>query len=402
LVNLLGNAIKFTAKGEIIVLLEKESETESGVVVHFSVRDTGAGIATENQSAIFGAFTQADNSITRKHGGTGLGLTICKRLIEMMGGRIWIESELGRGSTFHFTAQFGVRQVVPAKAQSLEMSMLQGLPVWVVDDNATNRLILKENLTAWGMNPRVFENGEAVLTALQEFQSPEQYAPSIILDVQMPDMDGFTVVEKMRQLPNFIMPKIIMMASAGIRGDAARCRELGIASYLSKPVAKLDLLDAIKKILEYVEDEERTPALVTRYSIHESRACLTILIAEDNRINQLMVVRLLEKRGHTVVVAETGRAALIASEKQCFDVILMDMQMPEMDGLEATVLIRKREKVTGKHVPIYAMTANAMASDKEKCLLAGMDGYLSKPINNEELFAILGAIKPSALVPQPA
>ena len=402
LVNLLGNAIKFTAKGEIIVLVEKESETESEVVVHFSVRDTGAGIAPENQAAIFGAFTQADNSITRTHGGTGLGLTICKRLIEMMSGRIWIESELGRGSTFHFTARFGIQQVVPAKAQSVEMSMLQGLPVWVVDDNATNRLILKENLTVWGMNPRVFESGEAVLTALQEFQFPERYAPSIILDVQMPDMDGFKVVEKMRQLPNFIMPKIIMMVSAGIRGDAARCRELGIAVYLSKPVTKLDLLDAIKKILEYVEDKERTPPLVTRHSIHESRACLTILLAEDNRINQFMVVRLLEKRGHTVVVAETGKAALIASEKQFFDVILMDMQMPEMDGLEATVQIRKREKVTGKHVPIYAMTANAMQSDKEKCLLAGMDGYLSKPINNEELFAILGAIQPRALIPQPA
>ncbi len=171
---------------------------------------------------------------------------------------------------------------------------------------------------------------------------------------------------------------------------------------MNKPVDKLYLLDAIRKILEYGEDEEINPALVTRHSLHESRACLTILLAEDNRTNQLMAVRLLEKRGHTVVIAETGKAALIASENQLFDVILMDMQMPEMDGLEATVQIRKREKVTGKHVPIYAMTANAMTSDKEKCLLAGMDGYLSKPIKNEELFAILGAIQPSAIVPQPA
>ena len=402
LVNLVGNAIKFTAKGEIIVRVEKESKTESEVVVHFSVRDTGAGIAQENQDAIFGAFTQADNSITRKHGGTGLGLTICKRLVEIMGGRIWVESELGLGSTFHFTARLGIQQNVPVQAQRIEMSMLQGLPVWVVDDNATNRRILKEILAGWGMNPHLFENGEAVLTALRESRLSGQSVPSIILDVQMPDMSGFTVVEKMRQIPNFTMPKVIMMTSAGIRGDAAKCRELGIAAYLTKPVAKLDLLGAMKNILELVENEQGPPALVTRHSLHEGRASLTILLAEDNRINQFMAVRLLEKRGHTVVVAETGKAALVASEKQFFDVILMDMQMPEMDGLEATVQIREREKVTGKHVHIFAMTANAMTSDKEKCLLAGMDGYLSKPINNEELFAILGAIQPGAIVSQSA
>jgi signal transduction histidine kinase/DNA-binding response OmpR family regulator len=401
LVNLVGNAIKFTAKGEIVVRVEKESEMESEVIVHFSVRDTGVGIALENQAAIFGAFTQADNSITRKHGGTGLGLTICKRLVEMMDGRIWVESELGHGSSFHFTSRFGIQQLVPSQAQSVEMSMLQGLPVWVVDDNLTNRRILKDILAGWGMNPRLFENGEAVLTALRESTLSRQSVPSIILDVQMPDMDGFTVVEKMRQLPNFTMPKVIMMTSAGIRGDAARCRELGIAAYLSKPVAKLDLLDAIKKTLEHQENDQVPPALVTRHSLHESRACLTILLAEDNRVNQLMAVRLLEKRGHTVVVAETGNAALVALDKQHFDLILMDMQMPELDGLEATVLIRKREKLSGKHVPIFAMTANAMTSDKEKCLLAGMDGYLSKPINNDELFAILGAIQPSAFVSQP-
>jgi CheY-like chemotaxis protein len=308
---------------------------------------------------------------------------------------------LGHGSSFHFTSRFGIQQLVPAQAQSVEMGMLQGLPVWVVDDNLTNRRILKDILAGWGMNPRLFDNGEAVLTALRESTLSRQSVPSIILDVQMPDMDGFTVVEKMRQLPNFTMPKVIMMTSAGIRGDAARCRELGIAAYLSKPVAKLDLLDAIKKTLEHQENDQVPPALVTRHSLHESRACLTILLAEDNRVNQLMAVRLLEKRGHTVVVAETGNAALVALDKQHFDLILMDMQMPELDGLEATVLIRKREKLSGKHVPIFAMTANAMTSDKEKCLLAGMDGYLSKPINNDELFAILGAIQPSAFVSQP-
>jgi signal transduction histidine kinase/DNA-binding response OmpR family regulator len=401
LVNLVGNALKFTAKGEIVVRVEKESETESEVVVHFSVRDTGVGIAKENQAAIFGAFTQADNSITRKHGGTGLGLAICTRLIEMLGGRIWVESELGRGSTFHFTSRFGLQKLVPAQAQIVEMDMLRGLPVWVVDDNATNRRLLQEILAVWGMIPRLFDNGEAALTALGEAKSSGQPVPSIILDVQMPDMDGFTVVEKMRQIPNFIKPKVIMMTSAGFRGDAARCRELGVEAYLSKPIAKSDLLDAIKKTLGHRGNEQVTLALVTRHSLHEDHARLTILLAEDNRVNQLMAVRLLERRGHTVVVAGTGKAVLLALDKQPFDVILMDVQMPEMDGLKATVLIREREKVTGKHVPIIAMTANAMTSDKENCLSAGMDGYLSKPINSEELFATLGAIQPGACVPQP-
>jgi CheY-like chemotaxis protein len=248
----------------------------------------------------------------------------------------------------------------------------------------------------------LFDNGETLLTALGESTLAGQSVPTIILDVQMPNIDGFTVVEKMKQMPNVIMPKAIVMMSAGMRGDAARCRELGIAAYLTKPVAKLELLGAIKKSLGHLENERATPALITRHSLHEASPCLTILLAEDNRVNQLMAVRLLEKKGHTVVVALTGKAALLAFDKQHFDLILMDMQMPEMDGLEATVKIREREKLGGKHVLIFAMTANAMASDKEKCLLAGMDGYLSKPFNNEELFAILGAIQTSAIVPQPA
>jgi signal transduction histidine kinase/CheY-like chemotaxis protein len=402
LVNLVGNAIKFTVHGEIVVRVETESKTESDVVVHFSVRDTGLGIAQEHLATIFGAFTQADNSITRKHGGTGLGLTICKRLAEMMEGRIWVESEFGCGSTFHFTSRFVTQQLIPAQAQSVEINELCDLAVWVVDDNDTNRRILKEILTSWGMIPRLFDNGETLLTALGESDLSGQPSPTIILDVQMPDMDGFTVVEKMRQMPHFAMPKVFMMTSAGLRGDAARCRGLGIAGYLTKPVAKLDLLDAIKKTLRHLENEQVTPTLITRHSLHEGRPSLTILLAEDNRVNQLMVVRLLEKRGHAIVVAETGKAALLAFDKQHFDVVLMDMQMPEMDGLQATVLIREREKLSGKHVPIFAMTANAMTSDKEKCLLAGMDGYLSKPINNQELFEILEAIQPSAFISRPA
>jgi len=401
LVNLVGNAIKFTTHGEIMVRVENESLTESDAVIHFSVRDTGVGIARENQASIFSAFTQADNSITRKHGGTGLGLTICKRLVEMMNGRIWVESELGHGSSFDFTSRFGVQKLGPGQSHEVDINVLQGLPAWVVDDNSTNRRILKEILSGWGMNPRLFDNGEAVLMALGEPQPTGQSLPTIFLDVQMPDMDGFTVVEKMRQIPDLAMPKVIVMTSAGVRGDAARCRELGVAAYLTKPVAKSDLLDAIKKTLGNVGCAQATSALITRHSLHEDRPRLTILLAEDNRVNQLMAVRLLEKRGHTVVIAETGKEAILAAGRQHFDVILMDMQMPEMDGLQATILIRESESLSGKHIPIFAMTANAMAGDKEKCLSAGMDGYLSKPINKDELFEMLGAIQPGTAVSQP-
>jgi len=272
------------------------------------------------------------------------------------------------------------------------------LPVWVVDDNATNRQILQGILANWGMKPRLFDSGQAALTAVEEAKSSGQTFPLIILDVQMPHMDGFTVIENIRQNSHFIMPEVIMMTSAGFRGDAARCRELGIAAYLSKPIARSDLLDAIKKIFRQRGNEQANPPLVTHHSLHEDRARLTILLAEDNPVNQLMAVRLLEKRGHTVVVAGTGKAALVALENHNFDLVLMDVQMPEMDGLRATVAIREREKASGKHMPIIAMTAHAMASDKDNCFEAGMDGYLSKPINTEELFATLDAIQPAASV----
>ena len=401
LVNLVGNAMKFTSHGEIVVRVENESLRANEVVIHFSVRDTGIGINPENQAAIFGAFTQADNSITRKHGGTGLGLAICKRLVEMMDGRIWVESEFGHGSSFHFTSRFGIQAPASSQPHDVSMSALLGLNVWVVDDNSTNRHVLKEILSSWGMIPRLFDNGQSVLDTLAEPGLAGQHSPMIILDVQMPNMDGFTVIEKMAQLPNGTLPKLIVMTSAGVRGDAARCRELGVAAYLTKPVSKADLLQAIKKTLGHIERQQiASVPLITHHSLYEDRPRLSILLAEDNRVNQLMAVRLLEKRGHTVVIAGTGHEALLAAGRQHFDVILMDMQMPEMDGLQATVLIRESETLSGKHIPIFAMTANAMAGDKEKCLSAGMDGYLSKPINKDELFEMLRAIQPGTTVSQ--
>jgi two-component system sensor histidine kinase/response regulator len=389
LVNLVGNAIKFTSKGEIVVRVETETETDVEAALHFSVTDTGVGIPAESQAAIFDAFTQADNSMTRKYGGTGLGLTICSRLVGMMGGRIWVDSEVGRGSSFHFTSRFALPKAVPAQAPIVEMAMLRNLPVLVVDNNPTNRRILQEMLIGWHTQPVLFDSGQAALTALEEAKTSGRSFPLIILDCQMPDMDGFTVAERIKHDPKLAGSAIIMMTSAGLRGDAARCRELRIQAYLSKPIGHSDLLDAIKKVFRPQGSEQHDDRLVTRHTLDEDRRHLRILLAEDNAVNQLLTVRLLEKRGHTVVVAETGKAALSAMEKQIFDLVLMDVQMPEMDGLKATIAIREGERISGNHIPIIAMTAHAMASDKESCLEAGMDGYLSKPLKAQDLFAAI-------------
>jgi two-component system, sensor histidine kinase and response regulator len=387
LVNLVGNAIKFTAKGEVVVRVETEAETGGEAVLLFSVTDTGVGIPPESQGAIFDAFTQADSSMTRKYGGTGLGLAICSRLVRMMGGRIWVNSEVGRGSTFHFTSRFALQKVVPAQVPIVEMAMLRDLPVLVADDNPTNRRILQEMLIGWHTKPVLFDSGQAALTALEEAKTSGRSFPLIILDCQMPDMDGFSAAERIKHDPKLAGSVVIMMTSAGFRGDAARCRELGIEAYLSKPIGRSDLLDAIKKVFRPQGSEQKDHRLVTRHTLHEDRRHLRILLAEDNAVNQLLTVRLLEKRGHTVVVAETGKAALSALEKQMFDIVLMDVQMPEMDGLKATIAIREGERISGNHIPIIAMTAHAMASDKESCFEAGMDGYLSKPLTAKDLFA---------------
>jgi len=392
LVNLVGNAIKFTAKGEVVVRVETEAETGGEAVLLFSVTDTGVGIPPESQGAIFDAFTQADSSMTRKYGGTGLGLAICSRLVGMMGGRIWVNSEVGRGSTFHFTSRFALQKVVPAQVPIVEMAMLRDLPVLVADDNPTNRRILQEMLIGWHTKPVLFDSGQAALTALEEAKTSGRSFPLIILDCQMPDMDGFRAAERIKHDPKLAGSVVIMMTSAGFRGDAARCRELGIEAYLSKPIGRSDLLDAIKKVFRPQGSEQKDHRLVTRHTLHEDRRHLRILLAEDNAVNQLLTVRLLEKRGHTVVVAETGKAALSALEKQMFDIVLMDVQMPEMDGLKATIAIREGERISGNHIPIIAMTAHAMASDKESCFEAGMDGYLSKPLTAKDLFAAIESL----------
>ncbi len=383
LLNLLGNALKFTEQGEVNLVVQRELGDDADTTLHFLVQDTGIGVPAQKQARIFEAFTQADGSTTRRFGGTGLGLTISRQLVEMMGGRIWVESAPGQGSTFHFTAQFGISQAA-GPPTPLEKVELQGMRALVVDDNLTNRRIVESLLTTWGMKPTLARGGEEALTALANAAQANQPFPLVLTDASMPGMDGFQLVEEIRKNSQFARTRILMLTSAGQRGDAARCREVGMEGYLTKPVSESELLDAVLKVAGSKPSEAK-PMLVTRHSLREEARSLRILLAEDNAVNQLLALRVLEKHGHNVVTAGNGRAALDLLNKATFDLILMDIQMPEMDGLETTTAIRKGEESTGKHLPIIAMTAHAMEGDRARCLAAGMDGYISKPIKVEDL-----------------
>lgn len=397
LFNLLGNAVKFTEQGEIILRVEVMEKTQNCVPLHFSVRDTGIGIPADRQKLVFEAFTQADNSMTRKYGGTGLGLAITSRLVSLMGGRIWVESEPGKGSVFHFTGNFGLGRA--AKAAPQELVDIRNLPVLVVDDNQTNRRILNEILLSWELKPTMAESGEEALAILEHARKSGTPFPLVLSDLQMPGMDGFSLAERISHNPDLAGVTIIMLTSAGERGDGARCRELGVKAYLHKPVKQSDLRQAILSGMSSAPDHKAQAALITRHSLREARPVFRILLAEDNAVNRLLARRLLEQKGHTVVTANNGREALAMLETQSFDAALMDVQMPEMDGFEATHAVRDKERSSGEHLPIIALTAHAMKGDQERCLAAGMDGYISKPIQTTELFALLERLVPSKLGP---
>jgi CheY-like chemotaxis protein len=337
---------------------------------------------------IFEAFSQADSSTTRKYGGTGLGLTICAQLVEMMGGKITVESEAGRGATFCFTAQVGrVASTLPG--EPLDVSQLAGVAVLVVDDNATNRLILQDTLSRWKMTTTVVGGAAAALDELRRAADAGLAPPLVLTDAHMPDIDGFGLVERIRQEPLFADIRIIMLTSGGQRGDAARCQKLGVAAYLSKPFDRLELREVLLCVLAGEARSAKKGSLVTRHTVQEQQNAMSFLVAEDNDINQRLISRRLEKRGHSVMVARNGREALQVLEKRSFDVVLIDGQMPEMDGFEAAKRIRETEKTSGKHVPIIALTAHAMPGDKERFLACAMDGYVSKPIKLEELFSVI-------------
>jgi len=426
IVNLSGNSIKFTEQGEVVVEVGVESRTEEEVCLHFAVRDTGIGIPLEKQQVIFEAFSQADSSTTRKYGGTGLGLAISSQLVAMMGGRIWVESPAtaprtdggGPGSAFHFTVRFSLSKAVLPKRLTQPVDV-KDLPVLVVDDNATNRRILEEMLTNWGMRPTVVDSGQAALVEMRRAVASGEPIPLLLLDAMMPEMDGFDLAEQIKRQPELAGATIMMLSSAGRHGDTARCRKLGIAAYLTKPIKQSDLLDTILTVLRASSVETREPSLGPQPPLYESRRCLHILLAEDNVINQRVAVTILQKRGYTVVVASNGKEALAVAGREPFDLILMDVQMPEMDGFEATRAIREKEALSRStlsprsstlstqdselrtpdselfHIPIVAMTAHAMKGDRERCLEAGMDAYVSKPLQVQQLFEVIESLLPT-------
>jgi PAS domain S-box-containing protein len=388
LINLVGNAIKFTERGEIDVEVDaKVSESpDRPVAVHFAVRDTGVGIPREKQGQIFEAFSQADGSMTRRYGGTGLGLTICKRLVELMDGQVWLESEPGVGSTFHFVIRMAAAEENLAPESEPQPTSLRGVPVLIVDDNFTNRRVLSGILARWGMVPKVVDGGRSGLAALQKAKSQGHPYPLVLIDRQMPEMDGFSLAEQIRSDPSLAGATIMMLTSAGQIGDAARCTELGIAAYLVKPIRQAELHSAICATLE-ASQAKVAPPLVTSNTLLASRPQRRrVLLAEDNAVNRKLAVKLLENRGFEVTVASDGKEALNELAKSSFEVVLMDVQMPNMDGLEAAAAIREIDKRKNGHTRIIAMTAHALQSSKEDCLAAGMDAYVSKPIRSEEFF----------------
>jgi CheY-like chemotaxis protein len=398
--NLISNAIKFTDKGHVLLAIREDERFEAGSVLHVSVTDTGMGIPKHKHPAIFEPFSQADGSTTRRFGGTGLGLAISATLVHLMGGRIWVESDEASGSVFHFTVRCGrTADVKPAEIAPL----LLNLPVLVVDDNAVNRRILAEQLARWGMRATLAEGGVEALAALCDAAQRGMPYRLVLLDANMPEVDGFGVAARIGERPELAAATIMMLTSAGHYGDAERCKELNISAYLTKPIAASHLLDAICRVLgpgvRAIAARAARPATGVAVEARKRR----VLLAEDNVVNQKVAVGLLAKRGHDVTVVANGLDAVDRLMNETFDVVLMDVQMPVMDGLEATTAIRQQEAGTGARVRIVAMTAHTMNGDRDRCLAAGMDGYLSKPVNPSMLYSVVeDDAEPIAAAAEPA
>jgi signal transduction histidine kinase/DNA-binding response OmpR family regulator len=400
LLNLLGNAIKFTERGQVALQVSQESGGSEAVQLHFQVSDTGIGIAKEKQERLFEKFYQADSSTTRRFGGTGLGLAICARLVELMGGRIWLQSAEGEGSIFHFLARFPVAPLQPAVPE--ETVDLRDVSALIVDDNEINRKILLEFTSGWGMCAVAAPDGELGLQMMKDAQRQHSPFRILLLDCRMPGVDGFTLAKQIHDDPELTGTIIMMLTSDAQRGDAGRCRELGISVYLVKPVQKKELLQALRAALGPAAAQPASQ-VVTRHSLREARTHLRILLAEDNPVNQALMLRLLQKLGHVPVLATNGREVLVMLQSQGFDLVFMDVQMPELDGLAATAEIRRREQASGEHLPVVAMTAHALKGDRERCLAAGMDGYIAKPVKfdlvQQEIERLCGAASAPAPIP---
>jgi signal transduction histidine kinase/CheY-like chemotaxis protein len=391
LVNLLANAVKFTEEGEIVVRVEAEPSGAGEVNLRFSVSDTGMGIPPEKQKDIFQAFSQADTSVTRRFGGTGLGLTICAKVVSLMGGKIWVESKVGEGSTFFFTAKFEPGSVADPIAEQAKVARLRAVRVLVVDAHPTARAFLQESLASWGAEVVTASTAAEGLEALRTATAHDKPFRLLLCDKRLPDTDGFVLIEKSKRSPG-PAPKIIMMlTSNGYSGAVARCRELGVLSYLIRPFKPSELLAAVERLLSETNLEtagSKTSSPVDRNTMRT----LNILLAEDNLMNQKLAERMLEKLGHRVEVVANGLQALERVKSEAFDLVFMDGHMPEMDGLGATRAIRQWESIRGRHIPIIAMTAMAMKGDKEACLMAGMDGFISKPISMKAIQEAIGQV----------
>ena len=396
ILNLAGNAIKFTNEGEILLKVEKKEETSEYVELLFSVKDTGIGIPEDKLDLIFEPFSQADSSTTREFGGTGLGLAITSQLVDLMGGKIWVESQVGVGSTFFFTtrmkpiAEEELRR--RRKAENKNRIRIENLKVLVVDDNKTNRFILAEMISSLKMQSETAADAKEAMEILESKETPDDLFDFIILDSQMPKVSGFELAVAIKETPRFADIPMMILTSAGRKGDAARCRKLGISAYLTKPIKQSELQEALEGIMGSHKEMGLKGTLVTRHSLRERRAKYSLLLAEDNPVNRKMAVRMLEKRGHSVFAVENGLEAVKAYTTGSFDIILMDVQMPVMDGFEATEKIRSIQDEKGKYIPIVALTAHAMKGDREKCLNAGLDEYISKPIKSEILFEVLDKV----------
>jgi two-component system, sensor histidine kinase and response regulator len=405
LVNLVGNAIKFVEHGVVVVEVQveqawdrsQEAGADRSVMIHMSVRDTGIGIPRDKQQAIFEPFTQVDGSTTRQYGGTGLGLAISKRLAERLGGQLWVESEVGHGSTFHFTVQLDVQKAPAAQLVPAGLATVRNLPVLVVDENATNGRILVEVLTQWGMRPTAVDSGKSALAILQQAMAEGVPFPIVLLDAHMPEIDGFTLAERIKATPELAGATIMMLAPGGQWRDATRCRTFGIVAHLTKPIMQPDLWEAIRTALGTPAPSAARTPMGTSNLLRAYRQCLKILVAEDNAVKRQLAVCMLEKQSHAVTAVDTGKAALAALAQQTYDLVLVDVQMPEMDGFKATAAIRAQERVHGGHIPIIAMAAHAMRGDQERCLAACMDCYVTKPIQTQELLdAIETVLTPAA------
>jgi len=399
LINLIGNAIKFTEHGEVIVSIDVVARSADHIELHCRIADTGIGIPPEKQHLLFQAFQQVDSAINRQHGGTGLGLVISARLVQLMDGRIWIESEAGRGTTFHFTFRAGLAAEAATPTRPLPLVELPGVSTLIVDDNHTNRRILRGMLQRWDVRAVEADGGPAALAALDKARQAGTPFRLLLVDGRMPGMDGFSLIEHIRGRPELDSAVIMMLTSMERPADMARCRNLGIAAYLVKPIEETELRQAILTALSPDSTEPTGFDSKQAKALPEPRRRLHVLLAEDQPINQRLTIRMLEKRGHTVKVAGNGREALEALARETFDLILMDIQMPEVDGFEATHAIRRQEQGTPRHLPIVALTAHALKGDREHCLAEGFDGYLSKPITSRALYEAIEGLASLAAPP---